>query len=158
MLEETFCIGSCAIKIDTISPIGYRWESLCLDTKRHTKSIIFKNYEKCAKSAKLHGLSQLIKKLDQPAAIIDLYSDEILSVNFKAIEIFKIGNPVGLNDSQFWENKQEALDYKRELISTGKGEKKLHLLDMEGGGVEGMSGDILFSLGDQIVNIAKLNL
>lgn len=110
------------------------------------------------RSAKLYGLQQLIKRLDQPAAIIDLHSDEIYALNFKAIEIFKIDNPIGLNDSQFWENRQEAVDYKKELMSTGKGEKKLRLLDMSGGGVEGMSNDILFPLGGQIVNIARLKI
>lgn len=158
MLEKSFCIGSCAFSIDTISPLGYQWESLCLDTKGYRKSRIFKSYENCVRSAKLYGLQQLIKRLDQPAAIIDLHSDEIYALNFKAIEIFKIDNPIGLNDSQFWENRQEAVDYKKELMSTGKGEKKLRLLDMSGGGVEGMSNDILFPLGGQIVNIARLKI
>lgn len=158
MLEKNFCIGSVVIEIHSINPIGYQWKSLCLDSKKTANSKGYNNYVSCMADARLHGLKQLIKKLDKPAAIINLYSDEILSVNLSAIETFKISNPVGLNDSQFWENKQEAFDYKRELITCGKGEKRLTLLSMDGGKVVGMSNDILFSLGDRIVNIATLSL
>lgn len=158
MLEKNFCIGSVVIEIHSIHPIGYQWKSLCLDSKKTVNSKGYNSYEDCMVDARLHGLKQLIKKLDKPAAIINLYSDEILSVNLPAIEIFKISNPVGLNDSQFWENKQDALDYKRELISHGRGEKELTLLSMDGGKIVGMSNDLLFSLGNAIVSIATLSL